>query len=174
VLPFVQLVSLSGREVMAALETADARGVRGGAVYDLLLLAAARKAGAARLLMLDRRDFHALAQPGDPRIDSPRRGTARRRDWRAGLEPDPDRQLPERSGPAAPDQRQPARQRAARGLQGYGRIATSLAKDPTIRASFDTYRFPDDKEHVIELLARVVRVIVETLRVVQTLKAAPR
>lgn len=71
VLPFVQLVSLSGRELMAALETADARGVRGGAVYDLLHLAAARKAGASRLLTLDRRDFQALAQPGDPRIDSP-------------------------------------------------------------------------------------------------------
>ncbi|MBN8492975.1 MAG: PIN domain-containing protein [Burkholderiales bacterium] len=71
VLPFVQLVSLNGREVMAALETADARGVRGGAVYDLLHLAAARKAGASRLLTLDRRDFQALTQPGDPRIDSP-------------------------------------------------------------------------------------------------------
>lgn len=71
VLPFVQLVSLSGREVVAALETADARGVRGGAVYDLLHLAAARKAGAARLLTLDRRDFQALAQPGDPRIEGP-------------------------------------------------------------------------------------------------------
>lgn len=71
VLPFVQLVSLNGKEVMAALETADARGVRGGAVYDLLHLAAARKAGASRLLTLDRRDFQALAQPGDPRIDSP-------------------------------------------------------------------------------------------------------
>jgi predicted nucleic acid-binding protein len=71
VLPFVHLVSLSGKEVMAALETADARGVRGGAVYDLLHLAAARKGGAARLLTLDRRDFQALALPGDPRIDSP-------------------------------------------------------------------------------------------------------
>ena len=71
VLPFVQLVSLSGKEVMAALGTADARGVRGGAVHDLLHLAAARKAGAARLLTLDQRDFQALAQPGDPRIDSP-------------------------------------------------------------------------------------------------------
>jgi predicted nucleic acid-binding protein len=71
VLPFVQLVSLSGRELMAALETADARGVRGGAVYDLLHLAAARKAGAGRLLTLDRRDFEALVRPGDPHIESP-------------------------------------------------------------------------------------------------------
>lgn len=71
VLPFVQVVSLSGKEVMAALQGSDARGVRGGTVYDLLHLAAARKAGAARLMTLDRRDFQALAQPGDPRIESP-------------------------------------------------------------------------------------------------------
>lgn len=71
VLPFVQLVSLNGKEVMAALQAADARGVRGGAVYDLLHLAAARKAGAVRVLTLDPRDFQALAQPGDPRIESP-------------------------------------------------------------------------------------------------------
>ena len=71
VLPHVQLVSLSGKEVMAALAGAEARGVRGGAVYDLLHLAAARKAGAAALLTLDVRDFQALAQPGDPRIESP-------------------------------------------------------------------------------------------------------
>ena len=70
VLPYVQLVSLSGKEVMAALGGAEARGVRVGAVYDLLHLAAARKAGAARLLT-DVRDFQALARPGDPRIEVP-------------------------------------------------------------------------------------------------------
>jgi predicted helicase len=47
-------------------------------------------------------------------------------------------------------------------------------KDPTIRAKFDTYRFADHKERVIELLARVLRVSVETLRIVQELKGAPR
>ena len=47
-------------------------------------------------------------------------------------------------------------------------------KDPTIRARFDTYRFADHKERVIDLLARVVRVSVETLRIVQAVKAAPR
>ena len=71
VLPYVQLVSLSGKEVMAALATADARGARGGAVYDLLHLVAARKAGAFRLLTLDVRDFQALVRPGDPLIESP-------------------------------------------------------------------------------------------------------
>jgi predicted helicase len=39
-------------------------------------------------------------------------------------------------------------------------------KDPTIREHFDTYRFADHKERVIELLGRVVAVSVETLRIV--------
>ena len=47
-------------------------------------------------------------------------------------------------------------------------------KDPTIRAKFDTYRFTDHKERVIDLLARVVRVSVETLRIVEAIRAAPR
>lgn len=47
-------------------------------------------------------------------------------------------------------------------------------KDPTIRAKFDTYRFADHKERVIELLARVVTVSVETLRIVEAMKDAPR
>lgn len=47
-------------------------------------------------------------------------------------------------------------------------------KDPTIREKFDTYRFADHKERVITLLARVARVSVETVRLVQALKAGPR
>jgi predicted helicase len=42
-------------------------------------------------------------------------------------------------------------------------------KDPTIREKFDTYRFADHRERVIDLLARVVRVSVETVRIVQGL-----
>ena len=71
VLPFVHLVSLTGKESMAALAAAHSRGARGGAVYDLLHLFAARKAGVARLVTLNARDFRALARPGDPRIESP-------------------------------------------------------------------------------------------------------
>ena len=56
---------------MAALNECEARGVRGGAVYDWLHLAAARKAGAEVLYTLDTRDFQALAQPGDPVIAAP-------------------------------------------------------------------------------------------------------
>jgi len=47
-------------------------------------------------------------------------------------------------------------------------------KDPTIREKFDTYRFADHKERVITLLACVARVSVETVRIVDALKAGPR
>ena len=47
-------------------------------------------------------------------------------------------------------------------------------KDPTIRERFDTYRFADHKDRVIALLARVVTVSVETVRLVEAIKAAPR
>lgn len=39
-------------------------------------------------------------------------------------------------------------------------------KDPTIREQFNTYRFADHKERVIDLLARVTTVSVETMRIV--------
>jgi predicted helicase len=48
------------------------------------------------------------------------------------------------------------------------------AKDPTIRARFDTYRFADYKEKVIDLLARVTRVSVETVRITREMRAAKR
>lgn len=47
-------------------------------------------------------------------------------------------------------------------------------KDPTIREKFDTYRFADHKERVITLLARVARVSVETVGIVEALKTGPR
>jgi predicted helicase len=47
-------------------------------------------------------------------------------------------------------------------------------KDPTIREKFDTYRLADHKERVITLLQRVARVSVETVRLVNELKAGPR
>jgi predicted nucleic acid-binding protein len=71
VLPFVELVHLTGRETMAAIADAERRGARGGAIYDLLHLAAARKAGVEALLTLDTRDFAALARPGDPVVRGP-------------------------------------------------------------------------------------------------------
>lgn len=71
VLPFVRLHTLSGEDLMAALHECERRGVRGGAVYDWLHLAAARTAGVQVLYTLDTRDFEALLQPGDPGIAAP-------------------------------------------------------------------------------------------------------
>ncbi len=47
-------------------------------------------------------------------------------------------------------------------------------KDPTIRERFDTYRFADHKEKVIDLLMRVTTVSVETVRVTQAMRATAR
>ena len=47
-------------------------------------------------------------------------------------------------------------------------------KDPTIREKFDTYRFADYKEKVIDLLMRVTTVSVETERITQAMKATAR
>jgi predicted helicase len=40
-------------------------------------------------------------------------------------------------------------------------------KDPTIRERFNTYRFADYKDHVIDLLRRVCTVSVETMAVIR-------
>ena len=47
-------------------------------------------------------------------------------------------------------------------------------KDPTIREKFDTYRFADYKDKVIDLLARVTTVSVETVQLVQLMKEIGR
>ena len=39
--------------------------------------------------------------------------------------------------------------------------------DPTIREKFNTYRFADYKEHVIDLLRRVCTVSVETMNIIE-------
>jgi predicted helicase len=49
----------------------------------------------------------------------------------------------------------------------------SKPKDPTIREKFDTYRFADYKEKVIDLLARVTTVSVETQRIVEAMGKTP-
>lgn len=57
----LNLVSLSRAEYLDTLESAGPVGARGGAVYDLLLLAAARKINAGRFLSLNVRHFAAFA-----------------------------------------------------------------------------------------------------------------
>jgi predicted helicase len=47
-------------------------------------------------------------------------------------------------------------------------------RDPTIREKFNTYRFADYKDKVIDLLARVTTVSIETMKIVGAMKAASR
>jgi predicted helicase len=47
-------------------------------------------------------------------------------------------------------------------------------RDPTIRAKFNTYRFADYEESCIALLAKVVRVSVETVAITGAIKGAAR
>ncbi len=47
-------------------------------------------------------------------------------------------------------------------------------KDPTVAAKFNTYRFADYKESMIDLLGRVVRVSVETVRITEEMKQVKR
>lgn len=47
-------------------------------------------------------------------------------------------------------------------------------KDPTIREKFDTYRFADYKEKVIDLLQRVTTVSVETVCITDVMAKASR
>ncbi|MGE3290436.1 MAG: type ISP restriction/modification enzyme [Geminicoccaceae bacterium] len=47
-------------------------------------------------------------------------------------------------------------------------------KDPTIRERFNTYRFADHKERVIDLLRRVARVSVETVAITEAMRRSPR
>lgn len=67
-LPGLAFVDLSAREIGQALRQAQTSGVRGGAVYDFLHLAAARKAGAKAFYTLNYRHFIAVARSGDPEI----------------------------------------------------------------------------------------------------------
>ncbi|WP_424946115.1 type ISP restriction/modification enzyme [Candidatus Spongiihabitans sp.] len=43
-------------------------------------------------------------------------------------------------------------------------------KDPTIREKFNTYRFADHKEHVIDLLGRVCTVSVKTMKIINQMR----
>ncbi|WP_420133645.1 type ISP restriction/modification enzyme, partial [Rhodopseudomonas sp.] len=47
-------------------------------------------------------------------------------------------------------------------------------KDPTIREKFNTYRFADHKEKVIDLLMKVTRVSVETMKIIEAMRKEPR
>lgn len=65
------LVSLTANEYLKLLESAGPAGARGGAIYDFLLLACARKARAGRIYTLNHRHFIALAPDLAQAIVSP-------------------------------------------------------------------------------------------------------
>ncbi len=58
----LHLVTLSGPETLGLLAKAKTSGVRGGAIYDFLILEAARQADASRVLTLNLKDFMPLAR----------------------------------------------------------------------------------------------------------------
>ncbi len=48
----------------------------------------------------------------------------------------------------------------------------SKPKDPTIAEKFNTYKFADYKDHVIDLLKRVCTVSVETMKIIKAMERA--
>lgn len=69
--PRLRMIDLTATDIRKALRQTSAIGVRGGAFYDYLHLAAARKSAAKALYTLNKRHFIALARAGDPRIEAP-------------------------------------------------------------------------------------------------------
>lgn len=65
------IISLSERDLLAAYAECSQRGIRGGAIYDYLHLAAARTGGASKLYTLNTADFLAFHRRGDPAIERP-------------------------------------------------------------------------------------------------------
>lgn len=70
-LPGLNMVLLTSREYLGALRACEARGVRGGAIFDYLHLVAARKAKARRLYTLNVSNFRAFHRSDDPEIVHP-------------------------------------------------------------------------------------------------------
>ncbi len=70
-LPALAFHPLDEKEVMVAIRASHRRGIRGGAVYDFLHLATARKAKASRLYTLNVSHFMAFHRRGDPEIVHP-------------------------------------------------------------------------------------------------------
>lgn len=71
IMPKVRVVELGAEELLATLKLARKHGARGGAVYDFMHLAVARKVGAVTLYTLNMDDFRQLARSGDPVIQRP-------------------------------------------------------------------------------------------------------
>jgi predicted nucleic acid-binding protein len=64
-------VTITASDYLRVVEEAESLGVRGGAIYDVLILAAARKARATNIWTLNRRHFELFAQDWRNRIREP-------------------------------------------------------------------------------------------------------
>lgn len=64
-------ISLTEREYYAALERTERLGIRGGAVYDALILACARKAKATQIWTFNLRHFLLFAEDWADRVKEP-------------------------------------------------------------------------------------------------------
>lgn len=71
ILPYAEPVTISTGEMLAAMRDSQARGVRGGAIYDYLHLVAARESRAPVLYTLNTSDFRSFHRLGDPDIANP-------------------------------------------------------------------------------------------------------
>ena len=71
ILPRVRVIELNTLELLAGLQQAKRRGVRGGAIYDFMHLVAARKAGVEKLYTVNIRDVQRLSSEGDPEVRCP-------------------------------------------------------------------------------------------------------
>jgi predicted nucleic acid-binding protein len=69
--PRLTVVTLTPAETLRAMREAEARGVRGGAIFDFLHLVAARKAKVRRLYTLNVSNFRSFYRSGDPEIVHP-------------------------------------------------------------------------------------------------------
>lgn len=69
--PRLTITTLTSTEMLRAIREAEARGVRGGAIFDFLHLVAARKVKADRFYTLNISNFRAFHRAGDPEIVHP-------------------------------------------------------------------------------------------------------
>lgn len=71
IFPRLAVTALGTRDLLKAFDDSSVRGVRGGAIYDYLHLATARKVGATKFYTLNVSDFRSFHRPGDPEILHP-------------------------------------------------------------------------------------------------------
>ena len=67
----LKIVTLTPKETLQVLKSAQTHGVRGGGIYDAMHLAAARKSEADEIFTLNIRHFHAFAPDLMDRIKAP-------------------------------------------------------------------------------------------------------